>query len=423
MKNILKSILLSGVCFSALKLYAIETSAEGKLKIEQITLGDELEPAGLFLDMEINSELYSSDNFFLNLNFNPTAYNDYAYNEAILKVAGAQFGIPDRLELFVGNQLFEWGSADGFNPTDVINAQDYTKFILYSTRRRKLPKDVLAAKFMFEPFELSFVYSPDYEADKLPPQGSPWAPALYELFVGDGLADVSLNANPTNERYKDSEYATRLVSRFSSFDLSLMYHWGVNRFPIFEQTLVNNAIVMQQVFRPRNAYGADLTFTVDRFGFRLESLYQVKNTYNLDSKSEMAKTDPDGLITADELSFVAGVDSQFFSTAYVNLQFIFSNIYDSEDDASREDLFTFFGKYMYALELRDSFMEDSLTLSLTSIWDEERNGYYFVPKAKYALTDSTELIVKANLFGGSDDSVFGLYKDNSGAFIQVIQYF
>ena len=37
---------------------------------------------------------------FLNLNFNPTAYNDYAYNEAILKVAGAQFGIPEKLELF-----------------------------------------------------------------------------------------------------------------------------------------------------------------------------------------------------------------------------------------------------------------------------------------------------------------------------------
>ena len=45
--------------------------------------------------MEINSEPYTSDNFFLNLNFNPTAYNDYAYNEAILKVAGAQFGIPE----------------------------------------------------------------------------------------------------------------------------------------------------------------------------------------------------------------------------------------------------------------------------------------------------------------------------------------
>ncbi len=126
---------------------------------------------------------------------------------------------------------------------------------------------------------------------------------------------------------------------------------------------------------------------------------------------------------ADYLSIVAGVDSQFFSTAYVNFQFIYSNIYDSEDDAKREDLFTFFGKYMYALELKDSYLEESLTLSLTSLWDQERNGYYFVPKIKYALTDSTELIVKANLFGGSDDSVFGLYKDNSGAFIQVIQYF
>ena len=126
------------------------------------------------------------------------------------------------------------------------------------------------------------------------------------------------------ERYKDSEYAARLVSRFSSFDLSLMYHWGVNRFPIFEQTLRDGAIVMQQVFRPRNAYGADLTFTLDRFGFRLESLYQVQNTFNLDGNSERAQQDADGLILADELSVVAGVDSQFFSTAYANLQFIYS---------------------------------------------------------------------------------------------------
>ena len=423
MKKIFQLVLLTTVFAYHGASYAFETSAEGKLKLEQITLEDKFEPTGLFLDLEINSELVSSDKFFLNLNFNPTAYNDYSFNEAILKVAGVQFGIPDRLELFIGNQLFEWGSADGFNPTDVINAQDYTRFILYSTRRRKLPKDVLAAKFMLEPFELSLVYSPDYEADRLPPEGSPWAPALYELFVGGGLADVSLNSNPEKERYKDSEYAARLVSRFSSFDLSLMYHWGVNRFPIFEQTLRDGAIVMQQVFRPRNAYGADLTFTLDRFGFRVESLYQVQNTFNLDGNSERAQQDADGLILADELSVVAGVDSQFFSTAYANLQFIFSDIYNSQDDAKREDLFTFFGKYMYALELRESFFEESLSLSLTSIWDQERKGYYFVPKLKYALSDSSEFLLKVNIFGGSDDSVFGLYKENTGMFAQIIQYF
>ena len=140
MKIALKSILLIAIGLSSRSSFAFESSAEGKLKLEQITLGDKPEPAGLFLDVEVNGELYNSDNFFLNLNFNPTAYYDYSFNESVLKVAGAQFGIPERLELFVGNQLFEWGSADGINPTDVINAQDYTRFVLYSTRRRKLPK-------------------------------------------------------------------------------------------------------------------------------------------------------------------------------------------------------------------------------------------------------------------------------------------
>ena len=78
---------------------------------------------------------------------------------------------------------------------------------------------------------------------------------------------------------------------------------------------------------------------------------------------------------------------------------------------------------MYALELKDSYFDESLTLSLTSTWDQERKGYYFIPKAKYALTDSTELIAKVNILGGSEDSVFGLYKENTGAFIQIVQFF
>ena len=201
---------------------------------------------------------------------------------------------------------------------------------------------------MADPFELSLVYSPNFEADILPEQGSVWAPALFELFSGSGLADVSMNTDPESELYKDNEYAARLVTRLESVDISLMYHWGVNRFPIFEQTIVDGAIVLNQVYRPRSAYGGDLTFTVDRFGFRFETLYQVQNTYNLDSDSEKAIGDTDGLIKADEWSFVAGVDSQFFDTAYANFQFVFSDLYNSENDVTREDIFTFFEKHYTA---------------------------------------------------------------------------
>ena len=55
MKKIFQLVLLTTVfCAEALRF---ETSAEGKLKLEQITLEDKFEPTGLFLDLEINSEL------------------------------------------------------------------------------------------------------------------------------------------------------------------------------------------------------------------------------------------------------------------------------------------------------------------------------------------------------------------------------
>ena len=57
-------------------------------------------------------------------------------SKKLLREGGLEFGIPNKLHLFVGNQTFEWGSADGFNPTDVLNAQDYRRFTLYSTKRR-----------------------------------------------------------------------------------------------------------------------------------------------------------------------------------------------------------------------------------------------------------------------------------------------
>ena len=89
----------------------------------------------------------------------------------------------------------------------------------------------------------------------------------------------------------------------------------------------------------------------------------------------------------------------------------------------RGKIYSPFWQVHVRLELRESFFEESLSISLTSIWDQVRKGYYFVPKLKYALSDSSEFLLKVNIFGGSDDSVFGLYKENTGMFAQIIQYF
>ena len=105
-------------------------------------------------------------------------------------------------------------------------------------------------------------------------------PALFELFSGSGLADVSMNTDPESELYKDNEYAARLVTRLESVDISLMYHWG-EPFSYFRTNNSRWCYCFKPSLRPRSAYGGDLTFTVDRFGFRFETYTKFKTPTTL----------------------------------------------------------------------------------------------------------------------------------------------
>jgi hypothetical protein len=96
-----------------------------------------------------------------------------------LKEAVARFS-RGPYEVSVGKQIFAWGTAEAFNPTDNLNAYDY----LDPLDREKLGAWSVAARATFGPANLLFVIVPVFTPSRLPLSDSRWTPTPPAGFAG-----------------------------------------------------------------------------------------------------------------------------------------------------------------------------------------------------------------------------------------------
>ncbi|HOV14621.1 MAG TPA: hypothetical protein PK771_10085, partial [Spirochaetota bacterium] len=78
---------------------------------------------------------------------------------------------PWKVKLAAGLQFFSWGTADGLNPTDNINARDYTtgatseKIPILSAAFSMYPVDFFSFDVVYVPFEQNDIFPRDFVAE------------------------------------------------------------------------------------------------------------------------------------------------------------------------------------------------------------------------------------------------------------------
>ena len=143
------------------------------------------------------------------------------------------------LEVTLGKQIFAWGTADAFNPTDNINPYDYLDVL----DSEKIGVWSLAARASTGPASLVFVAVPFFTPSRLPLVRSRWtppAPAGFQALVDDPVRpDQDAGA---------TQYAARLKTTVAGWDVSVSYYDGFEHTLSFRQSLFPLA---PGVFLPR----------------------------------------------------------------------------------------------------------------------------------------------------------------------------
>jgi hypothetical protein len=358
---------------------------------------------------------------------------DVRLDEAYLYIKGLGW---DKLDLKVGRMVQSWGSVDIFNPTDNLNAKDFSDPLDYAAKvpNQMIELDVYPTSWL----TLTAVWVPVFKPSQLPDSAylgfavvndsngcllSAPAPPLSNRADAEKLANVfksidpcSLNfMNPTanlvlpNNGISDSQAAVRARFRAGDLDISLSYYYGRFTFPIALDAYAN---VAPSTTKPGKM---DVTYNVELYYPRMQVLgldfaYSAPWLFNIGIVGELAVIFPEEVdfalrvpsagismwnVNVPNTPFVkatVGLDYTFTRWLYVNAMYVYG-FFDEFNDL--------YGLHNYVVLNTDfKFLNDQLLLRLSGILDCNDLSNVAYGQFTWIPVPSVEIIWGAFVFGG-----------------------
>ena len=310
----------------------------------------------------------------------------------------------DDVDLLVGQQVVFWGSADAFNPVDVINPRDLST-PLADAAEQKLPIPLLRG-IVHAPADVTFdlVLVPVFRPSVLP--GERWRPEQ-QLALPPEITVVG-RAQPVNNqpeaKLSNLQYGARAtfpINAFSGGDVSLSYFHGIRDTPTVTANLLPTETPGEVLLQPVLDYdtfdlvGVDFSVAVAPTVIRGEVAYTMTG-------------DPDGTdpsIANHSLSATLGAEYTFPGGVFTSLQGMVDYLAGDDGEAGDLDL---------SALLASSYQVNS-RVSLEGAWLHNlSDGSGLVsPNLSYQFADGVTGNVGALVLYGSEDSELGAFRSNS----------
>lgn len=323
------------------------------------------------------------------------------------------------LDIRFGRQIIAWGRADAFNPTDNVTPRDMATRSSDEDDKR-MGNLALRAVLNLMPVRLEGIWVPFYRATRMPPFTLPGPITLVEPDYPD-------------PRLSSGTGAFRLHVETPEFEGSVSYLFGYSVFPGVGLEGIDNGVNL--AFQPYRHHVAGLDFSTtiaDWLGLRGEAAYRYPV-----GQDRIYVPRPD-------LQWVLGLDHEFPDNVYVILQYHGRYVFDWDEPA--HGLMDLAGGALPAGDQLDSLLKnmmpvisDEITWTNRIIAGQTKRHAHLViariewkllhetlsmevlgmlnastlewmvrPKITYAVTDALKVIVGGEVYGGPDDSLYGL---------------
>jgi hypothetical protein len=377
------------------------------------------------LQLELQHSVNPKANIFGSLEFRndqADASRDRVYlDEAYLNLYLGSFDVR------VGKQIYAWGRADGFNPTDNLTSWDYTDFL--DTEDERLGLISARVDYYFGDWTLEGVLAPTFTPSVLPTADSRWFPVMAAEIpnpqfpaIGQPTLKASYALVPSvlpEKSLKNTQYAMKLSGIYRGWDFSVSWFDGFDDLPaLHTKTIVDSAftsaeIVLQPRYHRRRAIGADAATTVGSIGLRGEAAYYLTEDWN--------GTDP--AIDDPYLQYALGVDRTFSDLLpdkdlFVLLQWVQEvQIPDRQTVYRITDLNHVFRKSL--MGKADLDFGEYTKLTSEGVFNVETEDWWVQLGLDKSIVDGVNLYAFIDLLGGPQDSFFGPFKDNRRAQVRL----
>ncbi|RME74885.1 MAG: hypothetical protein D6776_04330, partial [Planctomycetota bacterium] len=307
------------------------------------------------------------------------------------------------LDLEFGEKIFAFGSADLYNPTDLIWPVDYTD--LLDSEKIGVPALHLAWWPGGGDTALRLVWLPWFVPSRLPLPGE----RFFAFAPSRALPPVRERDLPPRT-LGAGEFVVRAESRLAGFDVSLTSYYGWHRLPVLEPLTTASPpfVALEPRYTRRLVLGADFAREVGDFILA----------------GELAQTFSESSEQDDFLQYVFGARRTFFPwDRRMTLSLEYAGEWTTaQAQGEAITVVTDLARaFKAALLTRVRFEPvDDLDLTLAGAWLlHGPDSFYVRPEARYHFGAHTELRLGLDLIDGRPGGFFDRFGDDDRVFVDV----
>ncbi len=320
------------------------------------------------------------------------------------------------VDLRLGRQIINWGSADALNPTSNISPDNLEILLDFGEH---LAVDGFQGTCYGSHLNLTCVFVPTFTPARLPPPS--YSSALLSAF-SSGMSlppGISLDGFvqqielPERNLDESSQYAVKLSSFMHGFDLSVSYYYGRYDLPIPCAISMTDSVITL-IYPEVQVIGGDFAGAIGSVGIWGEGAMFFPEEVLLDipglPAEEMLKDEP-------YVRFIAGCDYTFGNGVYVNMQALHGFLHEQGRD-NLNDYLTF-GVERDFLNSKLTLVPVSFAISVSD-WDDfaENYGVAYVPELTYRPFDNVELTFGGAVLHGEGENLFRQLNERDELFLK-----
>lgn len=361
--------------------------------------------------------------------------------------------LTDNLDIRVGRQRIAWGTADKLNPTDNINPWELEDFWDFG---RHTPTNSLQAKYYWNDFTFTAVFTPQFTPSILPDQS--WTAAFMPLSPqemqiplpgGNSLhivpSPITIAKSETlpHRKLNAATYAFKVSKNISSYTVSagwmrqhspmpmltsLDIKGEISGVPPNSQTAEMNTLINATLSYPqRNVLTADFSGAIRSIGVWGEAaLFMPQETIlttNVLIESPLGVVTPhipDSIVLSKKpyLKYTLGFDYTFPSNIYLNMQYV-HGFFHEEGNANLKDYLA----WVFEWKSRNERFKIAPINGMIQI-NGDKNlkdtfSLFWIPEFSYKPVDNVDIIIGMHCIFADQKSPFYAVKENSDAYCKV----
>lgn len=362
--------------------------------------------------------------------------------------------LSEHIDVRIGRQRIAWGTADRLNPSDNINPWELEDFWDFG---RHTPTNSLLAKYYWNGFTLTAVFTPRFSPSLLPDQSwkaafMPEVPDRWQIPLPDGTMtdiwlqplSVSRMENLPERKLKASTYAVKIARDIRNYTVSFGWLRQYAPIPVLTRLSVqgkitslptspdmpvpmNTTVDAMLSYSLRNVVNADFSGSLGSVGVWGEAALFIPEktilTRSISIESPMGTFNPvlpDSTIFDGNpyLKYTLGFDYTFPANIYLNVQYV-HGFFHEEGRKSLTDWLAWTCEWKSA----DEKLKLSLLNGAFQVADfnniKEGCTLFWLPELSYKPVDNVELKAGAHCIFAGKDAPFYPIRKNGDAYLKV----